>query len=110
MTTVHRQTLLRIYLGEADRADHHPLYEALVLRAREMRLAGATVLRGPMGYGHGSQLHTSKILRLSQDLPMVVEIVDERARIDAFLEAVASMMGDALVTLEQVEVVRFTGD
>ncbi|HUN46850.1 MAG TPA: DUF190 domain-containing protein, partial [Stellaceae bacterium] len=69
-------TLLRIFLGQDDRHGHQPLYEAIVLKAREQGLAGATVLRGPMGFGHSSMLHTTKVLRLSQDLPIVVEIVD----------------------------------
>ena len=72
--------LLRIFIGEDDKAGHRPLYEAIVLKAREMGLAGATVLRGPMGFGHSSHLHTTKILRLSQDLPLVIEIVDARRR------------------------------
>lgn len=107
MTATCEQALLRIYLGESDHAGHRPLYEALVLEARVMGLAGATVLRGPLGYGHATRLHTAKILRLSQDLPIVVELVDERAKLDAFLERVAPMMGAALATLQPVEVVRF---
>jgi PII-like signaling protein len=98
--------LLRIYLGESDRSGSLPLYEALVLKAREMKLAGATVLRGPMGFGRNSHLHTAKILQLSSDLPMLLEIVDEEERIRAFLAAVAPMLGSGLVTLERVEVVR----
>ena len=78
-------TLLRIFVGEDDRHGHQPLYQAIVLKAREMHLAGATVLRGPMGYGHSSRLHTAKILRLSEDLPVVVEIVDSEERINGFL-------------------------
>ena len=74
--------LLRIFFGENDRFEHRPLYEAIVLKAREMHLAGATVLRGPMGFGHSSRLHTAKILRLSFDLPIVVEIVDTEAKIN----------------------------
>jgi PII-like signaling protein len=99
--------LLRIYIGENDRSDHMPLYEALVLKAREMGLAGATVLRGPMGFGHSSVLHTAKIIRLSQDLPLVIEIVDTADKIDAFVEAIAPMMGSALVTTEKVNVIRY---
>lgn len=99
--------LLRIFLGEDDKADGRPLYEALVLKAREMHLAGATVLRGPMGFGHSSRLHTTKILRLSSDLPMVVEIVDSEERIEAFLEAIEPIIGSGLVTLERVRVVRY---
>ena len=97
-------TLLRIFLGEADRADGAPLYEALVIKAREMHLAGATVLRGPMGFGHSSLLHTTKILRLSQDLPLVIEVVDAPDKIDAFLPALEQMMSSGLVTLELVQV------
>lgn len=100
-------TLLRIYLGENDRVAGRPLYETLVVKAREMHLAGATVLRGPMGFGHTSHLHTAKILRLSHDLPMIVEVVDERPKIERFLGAVAPMMGDAMATLQPVEVVGF---
>ena len=77
--------LLRIFIGESERSDHNPLYEAIVLKARELQLGGATVLRGPMGFGRSSHLHSAKILRLSEDLPMVVEIVDSQAKIDAFL-------------------------
>src|SRR5579872_5166009 len=85
--------LLRIFVGEADRHQGKPLYEAIVLKAREMHLAGATVLRGPMGFGHSSRLHTSKILRLSEDLPLVIEIVDEDTKINIFLPVLDSMMG-----------------
>ena len=81
----HEAMLLRIFIGESDRWKHQPLYEALVLKAREMHLAGATVLRGPMGYGKSSRLHTSKILRLSFDLPLVIEIVDTEEKLNAFL-------------------------
>jgi PII-like signaling protein len=108
MLTTRGLTLLRIFLGEADKADGRPLYEALVIKARALHLAGATVLRGPMGFGHASRLHTSKILRLSHDLPMIVEIVDERAKLIAFLEAVAPLMGHAIATLQPVEVVSFS--
>jgi len=100
--------LARIFLGEADRAPGgHPLYEAVVLKAREMHLAGATVLRGPMGFGRNSRLHTAKILRLSVDLPMVVEIVDGEDKVRAFVEAIEPMMGSGLVTLERVQVIRY---
>jgi uncharacterized protein len=100
--------LARIFLGEADRAPGgHPLYEAVVLKAREMHLAGATVLRGPMGFGRNSRLHTAKILRLSVDLPMVVEIVDAEDKVRAFVEAIEPMMGSGLVTLERVQVIRY---
>lgn len=99
--------LLRIYIGEDDRTDGRPLYEAIVLKARELHLAGATVLRGPMGFGRSSRLHTAKILRLSEDLPVVVEIVDGEAQIRSFLEAIEPIMGSSLVTLEKVQVLRY---
>jgi len=99
--------LLRIFFGENDRFERQPLYEAVVLKAREMHLAGATVLRGPMGYGHSSQLHTAKILRLSFDLPMVVEIVDTEAKINEFLPVLDGMMTSGLVTLEKVQVLQY---
>jgi PII-like signaling protein len=99
--------LLRIFIGEDDRTHGRPLYEAIVTTAREMHIAGATVLRGPMGFGRSSRLHTAKILRLSEDLPMVVEIVDAEDRIQALLAAIEPMMGSGLVTLEKVQVVRY---
>src|SRR5271169_3977998 len=101
--------LLRIFLGESDRWEHKPLYEAIVLKAREAHLAGATVLRGPMGFGKSSRLHTSKILRLSMDLPLVIEIVDSEEKIRAFLPTLNGMIGGGLVTLEPVEVVDYRG-
>jgi PII-like signaling protein len=99
--------LLRIFIGEDDKADHKPLYEAIVLKAREMHLAGATVLRGPLGFGQSSHLHTTRILRLSQGLPMVIEIVDSEEKINAFLDAVELIMGSGLMTLEKVKVVQY---
>lgn len=101
--------LLRIFIGENDKFERHPLYQAIVLKAREMHLAGATVLRGPMGFGHSSRLHTTRILRLSEDLPLVIEIVDTQARIDAFLPVLDEMMTAAsgLVTLEKVQVLQY---
>jgi PII-like signaling protein len=100
--------LARIFLGEQDRGPGgRPLYEALVLAARERHLAGATVLRGPMGFGRNSRLHTAKILRLSADLPIVVEIVDAEEKLRGFLEAIEPMMGSGLVTLERVQVIRY---
>jgi len=99
--------LLRIFVGEDDKFDRQPLYEAIVLKARETGLAGATVLRGPMGYGHSSVLHTTKILRLSQDLPLVIEIVDREDKIRDFIAAIEDMMGSGLVTLEKVKVIRY---
>jgi uncharacterized protein len=99
--------LLRIFLGEDDKFRHQPLFEAIVLKARERQLAGATVLRGPMGFGHSSHLHTAKILRLSEDLPIVVEIVDSEDKIRAFLPELDQMMGSGLVTLEKVQVLQY---
>ncbi|MBE0530786.1 MAG: DUF190 domain-containing protein [Rhodospirillales bacterium] len=107
MNLVKDAVLLRIFLGENDKADGAPLYEALVLKAREMQMAGATVLRGPMGYGRSSRLHTAKILRLSEDLPVVVEIVEAEDKVEAFLAAVEPMMGSGLITLEKVRVRRY---
>jgi PII-like signaling protein len=99
--------LLRIFIGESDRCQHRPLYEAIVLKARELELAGATVLRGPMGFGKSSHLHTAKILRLSMDLPIVIEIVDTAQKIIAFLPVLDEMMGGGLVTLERTKVIRY---
>jgi PII-like signaling protein len=101
--------LLRVFIGESDRHHGHPLYESIVLKAREMHIAGATVLRAPMGYGHSSRLHTTKILRLSEDLPIVIEIVDSEAKINEFLPVLDGMMGSGLVTLEKVQVLRYGG-
>jgi PII-like signaling protein len=99
--------LLRIFMGEDDKAGGRPLYEAIVLKAREMHLGGATVLRGPMGFGQSSRLHTAKIMRLSEDLPVVVEIVDAEDRVQALLAAIEPLLGSALVTLERVQVLRY---
>ena len=100
-------TLLRVFLGESDRLGGRPLYEAIVLKAREMHLAGATVLRGHMGFGKHSRLHTAKILRLSEDLPIVVEIVDSEERIQALLPWLDTVMNEGLVTLEKARVLRY---
>jgi uncharacterized protein len=102
--------LLRIFIGESDRWHHRPLYEAIVLKARELHLAGATVLRGPMGYGKSSRLHTAKILRLSMDLPLVIEIVDTEEKINSFLPVLDEMMKGGLVTLEKVRVIDYRAD
>ena len=101
--------LLRIFIGESDRWEHRPLYEAIVLKAREAHLAGATVLRGPMGFGKSSRLHTAKILRLSMDLPVVIEIVDTEDKISAFLPVLDPMIGGGLVTVEKVKVLNYCG-
>jgi PII-like signaling protein len=101
-------SLLRIFLGEADEYRHRPLYRAIVLRARELHLAGATVLRGPMGFGRSNHLHNANILRLSLDLPIVIEIVDERPKIDAFIPELKKMMRGGLITLERAKVFRYS--
>src|SRR5213083_997251 len=107
MQIPHDAVLLRIFIGESDRWHHQPLYEAIVLKAREMHLAGATVLRGPMGFGKSSRLHTAKILRLSTDLPLVIEIVDTEEKINSFLPVLDEMMKGGLVTLERVKVIDY---
>jgi PII-like signaling protein len=99
--------LLRIFIGESDRYKHQPLYEAIVMKARELQLAGATVLRGPMGFGKSSRLHTAKILRLSMDLPIVIEIVESEEKVNAFLPVLDEMMGGGLVTLEKAKVIHY---
>jgi PII-like signaling protein len=107
MNSPHEATLLRIFIGESDRWHHQPLYEAIVLKAREMNLAGATVLRGSMGFGKSSLLHTAKILRLSFDLPLIIEIVDSEEKINAFLPVIDEMMKGGMVTLEKVRVIDY---
>lgn len=107
MTLPEQAVMLRIFLGESDEHEGEPLYQAIVLKAREFGLAGATVLRGPMGFGKSSRLHTATILRLSEDLPMVLEIVDAEARINDFLTVLEPMMDSGLVTLERVRVLRY---
>ena len=107
MQIPHDAVLLRIFIGESDRYHHQPLYEAIVLKAREMHLAGATVLRGAMGFGKSSRLHTAKILRLSMDLPLIIEIVDSEDKIKEFLPVLDEMMKGGLVTLEKVKVIHY---
>ena len=107
MQIPHDAVLLRVFIGESDRWQHQPLYEAIVLKARELHLAGATVLRGPMGFGKSSRLHTAKILRLSFDLPLVIEIVDSEEKIQALLPALEEMMSGGMVTLERVQVIEY---
>jgi len=102
--------LLRIFIGESDRHGHRPLYEAIVLKARELHMAGATVLRGPMGYGASSRIHTAKIIQLSMDLPLVVEIVDTEEKINGFLPVLDEMMKGGLVTLEKARVIHYRAD
>lgn len=99
--------LLRVYIGESDRWHGAPLYEAIVLKARELGLAGATVLRGPMGFGANSRVHTAKILRLSEDLPLVIEIVDSKEKLDELLPYIDEMVQEGLVTLERVQVIKY---
>src|SRR5918911_4706603 len=107
MTIPEDGYLLRIFVGESDKVGHKPLYEVIVLKAREAGLAGATVLRGVMGFGKNSILHTAKILRLSEDLPMVVEIVDSLEKVEAFLPTLDEMIADGMVTLERVKVIHY---
>ena len=104
--------LLRIFIGESDKYQGRPLYQVIVERARERELAGATVLRGYIGFGANSRIHSAKILRLSEDLPMVIEIVDEPERIAAFVAELDGLIQEGLVTLEKVEVAiyRHNGD
>jgi uncharacterized protein len=102
-------TLLRIFIGESDQWHHRPLYEAIVLKARELHLAGATVLRGVMGYGATSRLHTAKVLRLSEDLPIVIEIVDSEEKIARLLPHLDEMVQEGLLTMEKVRVVKYRG-
>jgi len=99
--------LLRVFVGESDKSGHRPLYEEIVLKAREAGLAGATVLRGVMGFGKNSILHTAKILRLSEDLPMVIEIVDSLEKVEAFVPTLDEMIKDGLVTIEKVRVIHY---
>jgi len=99
--------LLRIFIGEQQKFERRPLFQAVVMKAREMQLAGATVLRGPLGFGHSSRIHSAKILDLSEDLPVVIEIVDSKEKIDLFLPVLDSMIGNGLMTLEKVQVLRY---
>ena len=107
MQLVRDAVLLRVFFGEDDKYNGLPLYEAIVLKAREMHLAGATVLRGSVGFGHSSRIHTTKILRLAQDLPIVVELVDSQDKVDAFLPELDKMMSSGLVTLEKAQVLQY---
>lgn len=103
----HDAVLLRIFFGEDHKFGQLPLHEAIILKAREMQLGGATVLRGHVGFGHSSLIHTTKILRLSQDLPIVVEVIDAQNKIEAFLPTLDEMMTSGLVTLEKVKVLKY---
>jgi len=99
--------LVRIFIGESDRFDGRPLYEALVRMARERGMAGATVVRGIMGFGADSRMHTAKILRLSEDLPIVIEIADATEKIESFLAAIDGMIEEGMVTVEKVRVIAY---
>lgn len=110
MTKYEQAVLLRIFIGESDEFEGRPLHEAIVLKARQAGLAGATVLRGPMGFGRSSRLHTAKILRLSEDLPIVIEMVDTQERIERLIAITEPMLGSSLVTTEKVNVVRYGHD
>jgi PII-like signaling protein len=107
METPTDSLLLRIYIGEAARHGREPLHEAIVLKAREMHIAGATVVRGAMGYGKSSLLHTTKILRLSDDLPLVIEIIDSEQKINAFLPVLEGMLTAGVATLEKVRAIHY---
>ncbi len=102
--------LLRIFIGESDKVHHRPLYEVIVLEARKRGMAGATVVRGMMGFGKNSRVHTAKILRLSEDLPLVVEIVDSKENIEAFLPDLNAMVTNGLVTIENIQVAVYRHD
>ena len=106
MSLPEESTLLRIFIGEADEVHGRPLYKAIVTRARELHMAGATVLRGPLGFGRSSTLHTEKILRLSQDLPVVIEIVDADEKIGAFISELMALTKSCLITTEKVRIIR----
>jgi len=107
MNLPHDAALLRVFIGESDRFEGRPLYEAIVLKAREASMAGATVLRGPLSFGRSSRMHSAKVLRLSDNLPIVIEIVDSQEQIDKFLPILDSMIGSGLVTLGKVQVIRY---
>ena len=100
-------SLLRVFIGESDKVDGRPLCEVIVEKARMRGIAGATVLRGFLGFGANSRIHTTKVLRLSEDLPVVVEIVDAEDKIEAFLPELDKMIGEGLVTLEKVRVITY---
>ena len=107
MQVPRQALLLRIFIGEDDRDGDRPLYEAIVLKARERHLAGATVLRGAMGFGHSSRLHTTRILRLSQDLPLVIDVVDSAERIERVLPLLDDMVDEGLITVIDVDIVKY---
>ena len=104
MNMAEESTLLRIYIGESDRSGHQPLYEAIVEKARENHLAGATAIRGSLGFGKSSRIHTAKILRLSMDLPIIIEIIDTEQKIAEFLPVLKGMMTGGLITTQPIKV------
>lgn len=108
MTTGSEQILMRIFIGESDRYGHRPLYEALVELFREQGFAGATVLRGIAGFGAHSVYHTDRLLRLSQDLPVVVEVVDEKEKLETIMPRIEEMMDGGMVTMEKATVIRYS--
>ena len=110
MTIPEEGSLLRIFIGESDRWHGKPAYEAIVLAAREAGIAGATVFKGAMGFGAHSRLHTMKILRLSEDLPIVIEIVDSPEKIDAFIPKIDQIVQEGLITMERVQVIKYRAD
>lgn len=107
MKLPYESQLLRIFVGESDRLHGKLLYEAIVEKARESGMAGATVLHGVMGFGAHSRMHTAKLLRLSEELPVLIEIVDKPERIESFLPILDTMVGEGLVTLENVKVIAY---
>jgi PII-like signaling protein len=107
MKLPEQSTLLRIFIGESDKYNHKPLYEQIVLKARELNLAGATVIRGILGFGADSRLHTAKLLNLSFDLPIVIEIVDTQENLDKLLPFIDKAVIEGLVTMEKVKVIKY---
>ena len=107
MPLPEQSTLLQIFVGEPDEVHGRPLYEAIIARARELHMAGATVLRGPLGFGRSSMIHTERILRLSQDLPVVIEIVDAEEKIGVFISEVMALTKSCLLTTEKVRIIRY---
>ena len=105
---IGENVLMRIFIGESDRHDHKPLYEALVELLRSEGIAGATVLRGICGYGAHSVYHTQKLLDLSADLPLIVEVIDTQEKIDAIMPCIDRMMGGGMITLEKATVIRYS--
>ncbi len=107
MKLPEQSTLLRIFIGESDKYNHKPLYEQIVLKARQLNLAGATVIRGILGFGADSRLHTAKLLNLSFDLPIVIEIVDTQENLDKLLPFIDEAVIEGLVTMEKVKVIKY---